>query len=120
MYLISKKQANILNYIRKHNQLSVVLEKFDVDYIELQNKLPSNSIYFTNFKDINKDISNVGVFLKQDIIPIIEMYNKDIFRFWLPIIISILAIIISISALSFEIWKVSRPLPESPAQQENY
>lgn len=92
---MTNKQYKILKYIRTHNNTQTVCSKFNVDYQELQNKLPENSLTF------NRECTEV--YLTDWIESDVESRHRDAVRHWLPIIgadiLSLVAIIISIIAL---------------------
>lgn len=96
MIIMSKKQIKALKTIKKYNNLERVLNTLDYsldDYIEFQS-LFLNCLECMIFSDNNFD-GNTTVELTELAYSIIEKSNREYFRFWFPVVISILALIVS-------------------------
>lgn len=94
---LSNKQIKILKVIKKYKRFDIISSKLGYtldEYLDLQENFP-NSFDYLIFSDNNFD-SNTTVELTQYAYSIIEKHDRENFRFWFPIIISTLALIVSV------------------------
>lgn len=101
MLELTNRQIKILKYIRKHHDLSQVLRHFKYSdeedaYIAFQCDFPNCANGLINF---SFDESVTTVSLTSDAIFAIESWNRNRLRMWIPIVISALALIVSIISL---------------------
>lgn len=93
---MTKHQIRICKKIRRYKKLPLILQSCKIDgYIELQMKLPIGSVIFS---DDNMD-ENTEVVLNSHIVEELEERHWDAIKTYVPWILSICAIIISIIAL---------------------
>lgn len=97
MIELSKKQIRALKAIKRYKNFEKVLSKLNYkldDYIEFQRLFP-NSFDYMIFSD-NRFDNKTTVELTEYAHSIIENKHRENFRFWFPVIVSILALVVSI------------------------
>lgn len=98
----SNKQIKALKLIKKYKNLEKVLRKLNYeldDYIEFQ-LLFQNPLDYIIFSD-DEFNSETTVELTEFAKSIIENNFREMFRFWFPVIISVLALIVSVVRIFF-------------------
>ena len=94
---LSPKQIKVLITIKKYKSYDKVLSVFGYsldEYRKLQDLFESPMDYM-KFSDNNFD-TNTTVELTEKANARLASYTKDNFRFWLPVIISVIALLVSI------------------------
>ena len=97
MIELSKKQLKALKTIKRYKNFEKVLRRFNYtldDYLEFQCLFP-NSFDYMIFSD-NRFDNKTTVELTEYAHSIIENKHRENFRFWFPVIVSILALIVSV------------------------
>lgn len=98
---MSDKQLKILKNIKKHKRYAIVMKKcgYTLDqYFELQENFPDGSLQYMDFSDDNFD-ENSEIVLTPYGESIYDEYRRIRFRFFIPVAISICAVLISLIAL---------------------
>lgn len=98
------RQYKHLNYIKKYPKLGSIKEKCKLkDYQDLYSLFDGRDLFERSDENYN---DNTKFYLKSSVRAVLDEYNRQNRRFWIPVIISIIALVLSISSISIDIVKL--------------
>lgn len=96
---MTKQQYKICKFILKHPKLTRINEEFNLDYQQLQDKLGTHSLYFSDYKFDE----NTSVCLSDTIIEEYEMYHRNKVSLRFSMAVGTIGAITGITALLLDI-----------------